>query len=135
MSEVMRAIDSIAAERRRQVEAEGWTPEHDDAHDKCELARAAACYALAPSPLGIEREWVYPGSPKGWPWSGTWWKPGFYRRNLVKAGALIVAEIERWDRLNGVVREHPVQGRDDHAAALASTTPETPSANLTEGAS
>lgn len=34
-------IAEIAAERKRQIEAEGWTPEHDDAHDKGELARAA----------------------------------------------------------------------------------------------
>lgn len=92
------ALADIAAERRRQVEAEGWTPEHDDAHDKCELAQAAACYALARSPVKIEREWVYPDPPKVWPWHSSWWKPNFYRRNLVKAGALIVAEIERWDR-------------------------------------
>jgi hypothetical protein len=89
----------ILAERRRQVEVEGWTPEHDDTHGRCELAAAAACYALAPSPVGIEREWVYPDPPKNWPWHRSWWKARFYRQNLVKAGALILAEIERWDRL------------------------------------
>jgi len=26
----MNGIERIAAERERQVEAEGWTPEHDD---------------------------------------------------------------------------------------------------------
>lgn len=31
--------------------------------------------------------------------SRDWWKPKDRRRNLVKAGALIVAEIERLDRL------------------------------------
>lgn len=34
-----------------------------------------------------------------WPWSREWWKPKNPRRDLVKAGALIVAEIERLDRL------------------------------------
>lgn len=38
----MTVIDEIAAERRRQIEAEGWTPEHDDQHDEAEMARAAA---------------------------------------------------------------------------------------------
>ncbi|MFF6751834.1 hypothetical protein ACET5A_31145, partial [Pseudomonas aeruginosa] len=39
----------VQAERLRQVEAEGWTPEHDDAHSHGQMARAAACYALAGS--------------------------------------------------------------------------------------
>jgi hypothetical protein len=36
----------IIAERRRQVDTEGWTEEHDDKHNGGELARAGACYAL-----------------------------------------------------------------------------------------
>ena len=78
------AIADIAAERRRQVEAEGWTPEHDDAHDDNELSRAAACYAI--------------GNVAYWPWEAMWWKPKDRRRDLVRAAALIVAEIERLDR-------------------------------------
>ena len=35
------------------------------------------------------------------PWDGKGWQPTTYRRNLVKAGALIVAEIERLDRAAG----------------------------------
>lgn len=34
----------------------------------------------------------------GWPWSRAWWKPASRRRCLIKAGALILAEIERIDR-------------------------------------
>ncbi|PZQ21140.1 MAG: hypothetical protein DI569_12810, partial [Sphingopyxis macrogoltabida] len=41
------AIDDIAAERRRQVEAEGWTPDHDDEHGDGSLAAAAATYAFS----------------------------------------------------------------------------------------
>jgi hypothetical protein len=93
-----RAINDIADERKRQIEVEGWTPEHDDAYSGGEMALAAACYATAPSMLRIEREWVPPDTPKNWPWHFSWWKPGLLRRNLVKAGALIVAEIERLDR-------------------------------------
>jgi hypothetical protein len=96
----MTAIEEIAAERRRQMEVEGWIPEHDDGHDKRELARAAACYAagsmlVRESPSSSERGW---GSWTIWPWHREWWKPGDHRRNLVKSGALIVAEIERLDR-------------------------------------
>lgn len=33
-----------------------------------------------------------------WPWQRKWWKPKDPRRDLVRAGALIIAEIERIDR-------------------------------------
>ncbi|TDR90345.1 hypothetical protein [Enterovirga rhinocerotis] len=79
----------VLAERRRQIEVEGWTPEHDDKHDKGELSDAAACYAL-----GTEKVW---GAPL-WPWHWSWWKPADRRRNLVKAAALIFADGERLDR-------------------------------------
>ena len=85
----MTPLDEIAAERQRQKEKEGWTAEHDDAHYSGDLAKAAACYAVPV--LSI----------KWWPWGREWWKPKDQRRNLVRAGALIVAEIERLDRLAG----------------------------------
>lgn len=88
------AASDVLAERRRQVAAEGWTPEHDDAHSNGEMARAAACYA---SPLTTPHDTL----PYGWPWSSAWWKPSSYRRNLVKAAALLLAEIERLDRRAG----------------------------------
>lgn len=95
-------LADIAAERRRQVEVEGWTVEHDDAHASDEMAMAAICYAdpnppMVPGPDHGDRiggQWY----PDGWPWSPGWWKPTTRRRNLVKAAALIVAEIERIDR-------------------------------------
>lgn len=98
----MNVIDEIAAERHRQVEAEGWTPEHDDAHTKGEMAKAAACYAewagkTAPVLVGDVRSGG--GKPLNWPWSAAWWKPKDRRRDLIRAAALIVAEIERIDRL------------------------------------
>lgn len=33
-----------------------------------------------------------------WPWEAHWWKCSHPRRALVKAAALILAEIERYDR-------------------------------------
>ena len=80
----------ISAERLRQHREEGWTEDHDDKHDAGELADAAACYALG-KPWEIVKQL--------WPWQMNWWKPTDKRRNLVKAGALIVAEIERLDRV------------------------------------
>lgn len=109
----------IAQERLRQIEGEGWTPEHDDEHGDGELALAAACYAL---PVHRRTKTVvadevfngraqagdvetYPigqsNVPEPWPWLGKWWKPGDRRGDLLKAGALIVAEIERLDRAAG----------------------------------
>ena len=41
-------IELIAEERQRQIEKEGYTPEHDANHDGGELALAAACYAAFP---------------------------------------------------------------------------------------
>lgn len=90
-----KAADDVLAERKRQVEAEGWTPEHDDAHGQSEMATAAACYALATT--GFKREALWEIWPKEW--GVAWFKPTTNRRNLVKAGALILAEIERLDRL------------------------------------
>lgn len=85
------AMTAVIAERYRQIEAEGWTIEHDDAtHERGDLAHAGAHYAF------------YAGqdapSPSTWRWDAKWWKPQNFRRDLVRAGALIIAEIEKFDR-------------------------------------
>lgn len=101
--EVSPAARDVLAERRRQIEVEGWTPEHDDTHSKGEMASAAACYATELDLwTGYEQadrkgRATLISAERVWPWSG-WWKPTDRRRNLVKAGALILAEIERIDR-------------------------------------
>lgn len=43
--EMTKAAADVLAERRRQIETEGWTPEHDDRHNAGEMALAASCYA------------------------------------------------------------------------------------------
>jgi len=94
------AARDILAERRRQIEAEGWTPEHDDAYASGVLAEAAASYALG----AFERP-DHP--PESWPWDQAWWKPSEDpRRNLVKACALLLAEIERIDRADAKGKDH-----------------------------
>jgi hypothetical protein len=87
------AILDVVAERQRQKTIEGWTPEHDDEHCNGELAMAAVCYINETGTVNRNG-----GKPWGWPWDASWWKPNARRRNLVKAGALILAEIERIDR-------------------------------------
>lgn len=86
------ASRDVLAERERQICQEGWSPEDDDAYEDDELADAAVCYIQ-----GFDT-WVYGESLQRWPWALQWWKPTTQRRNLVKAGALILAEIDRLDR-------------------------------------
>lgn len=87
------AARDVLAERRRQIEEEGFKPEEDDTTGA--LSAAAAAYAFNASLFPDYKR----GSPLAfWPWAKSWWKPTTPRRDLVKAGALILAEIERLDR-------------------------------------
>lgn len=97
-SDHSKAAVDVLAERRRQVEEEGWTPEHDDQHDAGEIAGAAASYAAYRSHTKPETIMGYDVIEMLWPWARKWWKPKDRRRDLVRAGALIIAEIERLDR-------------------------------------
>jgi hypothetical protein len=101
----MSGIDLIAAERGRQVTAEGWTPAHDDAHGRGELARAAAVYAQCPEYRQRARRFgsdIYYAA--GWPFEPEAWSPSpdDRVRELVKAGALVAAEIDRLQRAGAV---------------------------------
>lgn len=91
------AVLDVLAERRRQIEVEGWTPEHDDEHVAGELATAGASYALVAVGYGLL-------ALRAWPWTAGL-KPTTPRRDLVKAGALILAEIERLDRMAAEKKE------------------------------
>lgn len=121
-----KAMLDVIAERERQETKESWTPEHDDRHDDGQMARAAAAYILHGHPLteyklvaivvpsgarsADEPNYELVGHasvPKIWPWYGQCWKPKDRRRDLVRAAALIVAEIERLDRAAA-----SVQGRE-----------------------
>lgn len=95
------AVIDVLLERLRQVEKEGWTPEHDDQHANFEMADAAGCYAHSAA------GWNTYAARDRWPWSLEWWKPGVPRRDLVKAGALILAEIERLDRASKSSQQEP----------------------------
>lgn len=91
-------VELIADERKRQVEVEGWTAEHDAEYREEQLALAAASYALPQySRDALSRKYPYGDAPATWPWLEVWWKPTPHDRirELVKAGALIAAEIDR----------------------------------------
>jgi hypothetical protein len=117
----------IAEERLRQVEAEGWSAEHDDEHDDGSLALAAVCYA-SPERIYVRRDYARGQAYNDpWPWSepGGWDKRFAYGERrinpgnvvpdpatftaaeridlLVKAGALIAAEIDRLMRARPAV--------------------------------
>ena len=93
-TETPRAWLDVLGERVRQITAEGWTADHDDAHSLGQMAGAALCYLAEDIPHWARQQ----AHGCYWPWDAGWWKPGDHRRNLVKAGALILAEIERLDR-------------------------------------
>jgi hypothetical protein len=96
------AIRSIAHERQRQIEGEGWTPERDDQYQQGELAKAAAGYVLH---AHADQSWKNHHLPNFWPFAPQWFKPADPRRMLVKAGALVVAEIQRIDRAEARAQE------------------------------
>ena len=103
----MTVIEEIAAERRRQIEAEGLTPEHDDAYPRGELPRAAASYALAAQWMGDQDKRGSP--PSFWPWKDALWKPTTRRRDLIKSAALVIAAIEQLDRAEARKKERASQ--------------------------
>jgi hypothetical protein len=93
----MTGVNLIAAERKRQIEIEGWTAKHDDKYKKGELANAAACYAMTPEEREYLDDWNVSRQIYLWPFNEKWWKPTPDNRinELKKAGALIAAEIDR----------------------------------------
>lgn len=108
----------IADERRRQIQDKGYDACHDAGHDCGELAAAAANYALNAacqlSPYdGLSND--EPPDSDSWPsLSGEpWpWKPKDAKRDLVRAGALIAAELERMLRRDFVShgKQEPAHG-------------------------
>ncbi|WP_051327546.1 hypothetical protein [Desulfatibacillum aliphaticivorans] len=109
-------VELIAAERLRQIEEEGWSVYHDvKEHRNGELAMVASCFA-APRQIFIQTTsdngmCFYDPWPKSWQegWDKrprnlvgmgrridyNGFKPGQRFDILVKAGALIAAELDR----------------------------------------
>lgn len=85
-------MQAVIAERFRQIDQEGWSTDHDDKHNRGELAQAGASYLLHAGTESVT-------APHEWPWTADWWKPNGYRRDLVRGIALAIAEGERFDRM------------------------------------
>ena len=98
MNEAMRLIE---VERDRQISSEGYTPAHDDEHNEGQLALLAAGYALSSREQGLG------SGPLSTvihvigllPYYDLIFKPKDPIRDLTRAGALILAELERRLRL------------------------------------
>lgn len=92
----MSGIDLIrrerARQRKRQGDGEAYSLSHDDEHDEAELARAASVYAM---PHRYRKDYGWALWPMGWRFKDT---PNDRIGELVKAGALIAAEIDRLER-------------------------------------
>lgn len=85
----------IAEERLRQISAENYTHAWDDALAAGELSAAADCYVYLTHALAAPADMV----GLLWPWHPSAYRPSAdARRNLVKAGALYLAEGERYSR-------------------------------------
>jgi hypothetical protein len=111
--EVTAAMRDVLAERQRQTQEEGFDAEHDDGHTPGDIGLAGVAYAMTAS-LWLDLRHKHsetmtdeeaadaysrvPVNHETWPWGVEWWKPKSPRRDLVRAAALILAEIERLDR-------------------------------------
>lgn len=85
----MTGAEMLAAERQRQKDKEGWTPEHDATHTNFEMTRCAILYAASAADIVI--------TTVEWPWACCYDKREKHDqlKKLVIAGALIAAEIDR----------------------------------------
>jgi hypothetical protein len=94
ISPTERVIREITMERKRQVEKLSYLPEDDDNQSRGELAQAACYMAFPGDPSGLGL------FPRDWSLETHSYRRGkTTRERLVVAAALLVAEIERIDRL------------------------------------
>jgi hypothetical protein len=92
-------VELVKEERERQINVELWSAENDFKHERSELALAAVAYAL-PDNLNYENVCGEDFERSHFfPFHHSWFKEGEGLegriRELVKAGALICAEIDR----------------------------------------
>jgi hypothetical protein len=93
----MKGIALIAAERERQITEKSWTPENDDTHNRGDLAKAAAACILNDQYGAVFNtpQWGLRLAEK---------HRGDRVRQLVIAGALVAAEIDRLQRVKNRAR-------------------------------
>ena len=82
-------LEKIKEEREKQIIKNGYKPEHDDQHTDGSIADAAAHYA------SYSKSELYP-----WDKQYDSKEKHSRKQQLVIAGAMIVAELERLERTN-----------------------------------
>lgn len=98
-------IELITEERQRQIEAKGYDGRHDAKHKVTELIDAAMAYVQAASTDYMnETDGLHPELLEQhyegiklftWRWGDETFKPTTCLKDLIKAGALIAATIDR----------------------------------------
>lgn len=110
-------IELIAEERQRQIDVEGYDEQHDSHHKSLTLAQAAETYIDAAflttksKEMGYSNQaaiswhkhnepWKWKMIKLTWPWEEESFKPTTTLQDLIKAGALIAAAIDRLQKDN-----------------------------------
>jgi hypothetical protein len=89
-------LRAIIAERMEQVQKHGFTLARDQNYQPSALVFAGIAYAGRAAEQMRNND-LWHDAPPSWPWDAAHWRPGDARANLVKAAALIWAEIDRLD--------------------------------------
>lgn len=111
---ISQGMFDVVSERISQEVENHYSEESDDHQNQLQLLIAAVSYCLYPPDNDLERNamttFFYPAtestgdikrvSEQLWPWDSNTFKPRDRRNNLVRAAALIMAEIDRMDRLS-----------------------------------
>lgn len=111
-------VERLLAERVRQINEKGWTTRHDDGHENGELSKAAACYALGSISVSAQHESLEFATTteiiidpflkvhrqeRGYSSVVSPIKETIEKKTRIRqleiAGAFIIAEIERLERL------------------------------------
>lgn len=111
-------LKEISKERQRQIEKEGYSQSHDDEHGDGSIADAAACYAATSDflfqPVAVSEAGAR--ITDVWPWHPDSNKKQNHsrKRQLVMAGAMILAELERIERAESTVLPRAKQVENTH---------------------
>lgn len=84
-------IEKLATERVRQIEEKGYDAEHD--HNHVLLLRWGA-QAYLRHAIALDEGVDLTAEECQWPWSEEFWKPGTAEEDLIKAGAMIAADLD-----------------------------------------
>ena len=100
----MTGAELISQERKRQIDDEDYSAEHDDKHTTGELVMASACYIYdyyGHIEITEHRAFYRNFAQDRWPWDSYYYKPTPKDpiHQLKIAGALIAAEIDRLQRM------------------------------------